>query len=328
MSTCLRVSATALAGAVLLAICLRKYRALIVVRNALHADSDWWRSRYYAMKALHEKSTTPYWRAREASTMYQANGTIIKLARQLVPDAATVLDVGAHEGTFISQFSWIPTKGATDMRFDENQAQQRAVRNQRGVAFLPGDFLTLNFGPTPFDLVICNQVVEHLPDGVVEPFVRKLRQVARLLIVSTTLDLPRGVIHSHVQDPISKAKFRTWFERRSGPRGRIIRHVAEQATALMWDKSSVREGRRPYPTLRNVSISTDDGGSQLVRNQIVVWKRAGTHREPSPCSARGSTRPLGRPRRSPRASRGGPPSGTAPCGSPKWGWAHVPYKLD
>ena len=69
-------------------------------------------------------------------------------------------------------------------------APQRRVWDQaRGLSFIQGDFLKLQF-VVRFDLVICNQVVEHLPDGVVQPFVAKMMRTSRVLIVSTTYMLP------------------------------------------------------------------------------------------------------------------------------------------
>ena len=63
----------------------------------------------------------------------------------------------------------------------------------RGIAFVVGDFMKLSFGPL-FDLVICNQVVEHLSDELVPRFITKLASHARVLIVSTTHIWPAGTI--------------------------------------------------------------------------------------------------------------------------------------
>ena len=252
---------------------LQKNRSLILQREQSRSDTEWWRSRYYWMKTKYEQRTTWYWRNREDASLYSNNGTVFRTVRELAPHAQTILDVGAHEGSFILQFDWIPTKVATDMRFDETPEQTRATRNTRGVVFLPGDFLKMDFGPTVFDVVICNQVVEHLPNRLLQRFVRKMKHSARLLVVSTTLDLPRGAIESHVQDPISEARFRGWFET-PAPRapGRIVRYVAEQGTHLQWDDEAVDfTRRRMVPVRRNVTVGGD--AHIPVRNQIVAWMR-------------------------------------------------------
>jgi hypothetical protein len=192
--------------------------------------------------------STAYWqRGRGRSCIYReqrgSQCSVRGLARKHAADALSMLDVGAYDPTFISSFSWIASKVATDREF--SAAQQKVWERARGVSFVKGDFLQLGF-PVRFDLVICNQVraaaaqvaerkhasvvttssttcpsswrgsrnsrprqwrslsapddcgvrvccgqvVEHLPAGVVEPFVRKLMAAARVLIVSTTYMLP------------------------------------------------------------------------------------------------------------------------------------------
>ena len=140
----------------------------------------------------------------------------IELAREHAPHALTVLDVGAYESPLISRMDWIPTKVATDIL---NHPQ--VWEDLRGIAFIQGDFLTLKFG-TKFDLVICNQVVEHLPDSVVGKFVQKLMEISRVLIVSTTYEMPQGTIQGHIQDPISEAEFCSWFEGTNETINRVI----------------------------------------------------------------------------------------------------------
>ena len=145
-----------------------------------------------------------YWRKRLQLPLYQR---MVQLVRQYAPRALTVLDVGAYESPLVAQFDWIPTKVATDV-----QMRPQVWRHVPGIAFIVGDFMKLKFG-TRFDLVICNQVIEHLqPDSFVERFVRKLAaEIEQTLIVSTTLEMAHGTIMGHVQDPISEAEFRGWF---------------------------------------------------------------------------------------------------------------------
>eukprot|EP00965_Chrysotila_dentata_P219590 6191233-Pleurochrysis_carterae.AAC.1 len=203
---------------------------------------------------LHPPATT-YWVKRTLPGTLLYNKTL-HLAMEYAPKALTVLDVGAYDPGYISQLDWIPTKVATDIQFSVKQA--RVWGQSKGVAFIQGDFLKLKFA-TKFDLVTCNQVVEHLPPGVVEPFVKKMMSVAHTLIVSTTLDLPFGVIPGHVQDPISEAKFRSWFD---GPDGRIIKY----ATA----RGGNPRGNYTLPGPGHV-------GRVAALNQIVVWASFNPH---------------------------------------------------
>ena len=62
-----------------------------------------------------------------------------------------------------------------------------------------------------------------------------------------------------MQDPISEARFRGWFET-PAPRapGRIVRYVAEQGTHLQWDDEAVDfTRRRMVPVRRNVTVGGD-----------------------------------------------------------------------
>ena len=131
---------------------------------------------------------------------------MVKLARKHSPNALTALDVGAYESPLLSRLDWIPTKVATDI-----QARPQVWNHIQGIAFVQSDFMKLQLG-TRFDLVICNQVVEHLPDSLVGAFVRKLAShTQETLIITTTHELEAGAIKGHVQDPISEAEFRSWF---------------------------------------------------------------------------------------------------------------------
>ena len=169
--------------------------------------------------------------------MYAADGPLHRLSRTYAGGAFSVLDVGAYDPGFITSFDWIPTKVVVDIESwdDSNFVQDAAVHRRvwaqtRGVAFVVGDFTQLKWG-TRFDLVFCNQVVEHLPHGVVELFVEQLMRVARVLIVTTTADLPKGTLRGHVQDPIPRSEFESWFEDRPGNathapvRGRIVEYL-------------------------------------------------------------------------------------------------------
>ena len=237
----------------------------------LHEEVDLWRGRYFAMKEKHLRRASVYWMRRQDASLYANNGTVMEMARRLAPDALTMLDVGSHEGSFISEFSWIPTKVATDLQF--LKTTRRAMASTRGVAFLEGDFLKLNFGPTVFDLVICTEVVEHLPDRIAKRFIRKMMRLAKVLIVATSLELPAGAIAGHIQDPLSAQEFRSWFkDPKRGVNGSIVEFVAERAR--------INHPERPFLRLPSTGRKLDDfvslehqGKRIPVWNQIVAWSR-------------------------------------------------------
>lgn len=202
---------------------------------------------------------TPYWARRQRTGLYAK--VLVPLARQYAGSALTVLDVGAYDPGFLSSLSWIPTKLGIDLQ--ASPAQTAVWKQAKGVNLLIGDFDKFRFA-APFDLVTSNQVVEHLPHGKLEPFIRKLMLNARVLIVSTTLNLPADTITGHVQDPISEQEFRGWFRHQcingtvTGTRGEIVAY-------------RVVPGGNPNAnnTLPNARL----GRRVAALNQVIVWRR-------------------------------------------------------
>lgn len=174
--------------------------------------------------SLEEKiaEASTYWRLRKDAPTYYA---LFQTAKREAPDALTVLDVGAFESPFVTRLDWIPTKVATDI-----QSRPEIWEHVDGVAFIQGDFMQLKFG-TRYDLVLCSQVVEHLTDEVVEIFVTKMASHASVLVVSTTHEMPHGVIEGHIQDPVSRTKFEGWFE--ESKRWGALTHVSFQKTVKL-----------------------------------------------------------------------------------------------
>ena len=170
-------------------------------------------------------------------------------------DALTVLDVGAYDPFVLSQLSSVPTKLAIDIQF--GPAQRRAWAGARGVAFVHGDLFTTKFVGRKFDLVLSSQVVEHIPNGTIAPFVRRMQQLARTLIVSTTYEMPAGTIHGHVQDPISTEKFRSWFEQDQP--GSIVRYFHTKPTG---------DPRQTIGSMGNKGARVEPLG------QVAVWRSA------------------------------------------------------
>ena len=136
-----------------------------------------------------------YWDSRRHYRYYQE---VVRLARLHVPTGGCVLDVGAHEAELLQQLSWFRSRTALDIRY---------VMPRRGVETVVADFEV--FEPDgPFDLVLCLQVLEHLPRP--QPFARKLLRTGRTVIISVPYGWPAGGHESHLHDPVDEAKLRLW----------------------------------------------------------------------------------------------------------------------
>lgn len=142
-----------------------------------------------------------YWRDRKNHDLYKLT---VAMARAMFPHARSIIDVGCYVSPLILQFDWIPKKVATDI-------QARLTENWEDVPdvlFIPGDAFQMNFSE-PFSLVLSNQTIEHVKDPV--GFAEKLLSIGEGLIISTTYELPSGIIPGHIQDPIDLEKFQSWF---------------------------------------------------------------------------------------------------------------------
>lgn len=192
---------------------------------------------------IEASSRSKYWDMRKNSPLYHK---MVEIARTEATFALTALDVGSYESPFLSRFDWIPTKIATDI-----QPRPQVWNDVRGIAFIQGDFMNLQFGTT-FDLVLCSQVVEHLPDEIVIRFISKMAGLSRVLIVSTSYEMPTGTIDGHVQDPISEEKFRSWFAK--SPGGELKSVVKVPSSTKLVDPS--------------------DGVAKQATNIVGTWKRS------------------------------------------------------
>jgi SAM-dependent methyltransferase len=136
-----------------------------------------------------------YWDSRQH---YRYYAEAERLARLHVPAGGSVLDVGAHEVELLRRLSWFDERMALDTRY---------VAPGSGVKTVRADFRDYEPDRT-FDLVLCLQVLEHLPEP--RAFARKLLATGRTVILSVPYRWPREQHEPHLQDPVDEAKLREW----------------------------------------------------------------------------------------------------------------------
>lgn len=138
-----------------------------------------------------------YWEKRQQMAYYKA---VRKMCAELVPNPESVLDVGSNG---CPQLEWFP------------EARLRTSIDIQTPYVAPGinsiteDFVT--FKAPPYNLVLCLQVLEHIPDP--KPFAQNLLALADHLIVSVPYRWPAGHCEWHCQDPVDGRKLFEWFGR-------------------------------------------------------------------------------------------------------------------
>lgn len=136
-----------------------------------------------------------YWDARCHFRYYRE---VVRLARHHVPEGGRVLDVGAKEVELLRELDWFRSRVALDVDY---------VMPRRGIETVVADFY--EYEPDGrFDLVLCLQVLEHLPEP--ERFARKLLRTGETVIISVPYRWPAKADGAHMHDPVEESKLRAW----------------------------------------------------------------------------------------------------------------------
>lgn len=200
-------------------------------------------------KALRRRT---YWRRRRDYLYYRE---VIRLAKQNVPLGGRVIDVGAHETRILSELSWFERRVALDVK---------SIPPQRGIERIHANFLTHEVD-APYDLVLCLQVLEHLRDP--EPFARRLFSTGSTVIISVPFKWPEGKCRWHVQDPIDRAKLRSWTGRKPtesivvrDPNARLIAVYSPEPSALTESHRADDRGDGPLTGRKKRPATRRSGG--------------------------------------------------------------------
>ena len=141
-----------------------------------------------------------YWERRKDFLYYQV---VRILAEELAQGAGSVLDVGSRGTPYLEWFEDVPVRTSLDLV---------VPYTAEGITSITGDFLTW----TPdrrYDLVMCLQVLEHVPDA--KAFAHKLLASGRIVIISVPYRWrPGGHERHHIHDPIDVRKLQGWFGRK------------------------------------------------------------------------------------------------------------------
>lgn len=138
-------------------------------------------------------TTVAYWDGlnRWGQDLNPANRQRIQETVALVPeDVQSVLDLGAGDGTVSNSLA---ARGLWTAGIDISIVALQHCAGARTVAATDA----IPFADASFDLVICAEVLEHLPVDIYQPTLREIERVARRYIIITTPNeeyLPAGFV--------------------------------------------------------------------------------------------------------------------------------------
>ena len=149
----------------------------------------------YFLRKRRKAKKKPYWKRRKSYRYYDV---VKDWAKEVAPEAKSLLDVGGGRAEYLNDFDWIRDRTVIDVK---------ALNHVEGVNYIQGDFVNHDFGRT-FELVFCLQVLEHLDHP--EDFGPKLLESGEWVIISVPYKWSENKCDRHVQDPINIGKFLSW----------------------------------------------------------------------------------------------------------------------
>ncbi len=136
-----------------------------------------------------------YWGARKQMIYYQV---LYQYVCVIGRDARSLIDVGSASAQYVEWFHWIPARHILDFRIP---------KKPQGITCIESDFLSYE-PQQKFDVVLCLQVLEHVPDCAA--FCAKLKSIARRLLVSVPYKW-LGNTPGHIHDPVDEKKLESWM---------------------------------------------------------------------------------------------------------------------
>jgi len=107
----------------------------------------------------------------------------LRLARKYLPEGkCRFLDCGCGSGGYVSAFNSIENVEAFGIEFDKSKVDVARTKGLRVDQVLQGDIQNMNFADSFFDVVLLNEVLEHIPDQYAG-----LKEVNRVLKPGGTL---------------------------------------------------------------------------------------------------------------------------------------------
>lgn len=195
---------------------------------------------------LARQSALGYWAARRHMLYYQA---VFQYAAVAGYRARNVLDVGCAGTDYVNWLYWIPDRFVLDYAI---------AQPPPGVTAIETDFLTYQ-PEAKFDLALCCQVLEHVPDP--SAFCRRLKEVATNLIVSVPYRW-LGNAPGHINDPVDETKLEGWMGVRPNAWQVVQEPFRERRLIACYNLAEGPEFRYPKDFVLSAIAERLEGGGQ------------------------------------------------------------------
>ncbi|GAA5996707.1 class I SAM-dependent methyltransferase [Rhodotorula paludigena] len=190
----------------------------------------------------------PFYPSGHSATVLRAHQarTAETCAARLLPllqPTDSLLDIGCGPGTISCGFAAYVSKvvGVEHPSASSVLSQARQAAEAQGVAdkvtFAEADALALPFDDNSFDVVYCNQVLQHVPEPV--SVLREMRRVARRLVFAREAD--RGAFVHFPHTPLIQRFDELWtlVARAGGGEPDAARHLRAWALEAGFDEEKV-----------------------------------------------------------------------------------------
>ena len=148
-----------------------------------------------------QEAAQHYWSERQHSVYMQH---IMALASFIGRDAKSIIDVGSNGCPYLSWFPWIDSRTSIDL--NKPFAADGITSIKMNLFEYEPD--------SSFDLCLCLQVLEHIPDA--QAFARKLLSLSPKVLISVPYRWPispQTAAMGHIHDPVDDDKIVSWFGR-------------------------------------------------------------------------------------------------------------------
>lgn len=140
-----------------------------------------------------------YWDQRKNSVYLQHVKALVSFIGR---DQRSIIDIGSNACPYLDWFPWFDRRVSIDLH--------RPYAGP-GIEALKGDFFHFD-AKTHFDVALCLQVMEHIPDA--KTFATMLLRLSPRVLISVPYKWKPDASTGHVHDPVDEAKVASWFGRK------------------------------------------------------------------------------------------------------------------